>query len=433
MTFCSISCIEDLSPKETEKLTQVLSCSPNLGTCPSWLHDQATHVSKLPSALRKPFSILPSLSLSLRFGKQKACLCASHKALNPYLIRAIFLQLSAECTTHLARLVSNPDLSYNLAVFLKRLQRINSLWMSSDLFRVMCNASLYDSRFERVEGGCEACILATIGGDFQILLDLRATMMGRKKKRTAAPGLLKLVEAWIHWTGRDDEILKGSDELGSEILACRSKMQKERRAKKRFVTDGSAVEEIERSPTMVGESFSDDTEMPERYDTEKDELFGLYERDFENSVIDFYTNKFLSTTTVGRCDTLEDDIHPAFRDSIVFDAPSGTFLRRISEPELPKQRDSTWGSVYSSGLETPPLPKRYSYYSASVYSTDGFVLEPQAKNQFVSPQTRNSEKRAEAYGKLNGIAEESDSSESPRGSQSTRRLRSRATVWNDFI
>jgi hypothetical protein len=432
MTFSSISCIEDLSPKKIEKLTQILSRSPNLGLCPSWLQDQATHVSKLPSALRKPFSILPSLSLSLRFGKQKACLCESHKALNPYLIRDIFLQLSAECTTHLARLVSNLDLSYNLAVFLKRLQRINSLWMSPDLFRVMCDASPYDSRFERVEGGCEACILATVGGNFQILSDLRATMIGRKKKRTASPGLLKLVEAWIHWTGRDDEILKESDDLGREILACRSKMQKERRAKKRFITDGNAVEEIERSPTMVGESSSDDTEISEKYDTEKDELFELYERDFENSVIDFYT-KFLSTTTVGRCDTLEDDMHPAFRDSIVFDAPSGTFLRRISEPELPKPRDSTWNSVYSANLETPPLPKRYSYYSASVYSTDGFVLEPQAKNPFVSPQTRNSEKRAEAYRKLNGITEESDGSESPRGSQSTQRPRSQATAWDDFI
>jgi hypothetical protein len=433
MTFSSISCIEDLSPKETEKLTQILSRSPNLGLCPSWLQDQATHVSKLPSALRKPFSILPSLSLPLRFGKQKVCLCESHKALNPYLIRDIFLQLSAECTTHLARLILNPDLSYNLAVSLKRLQRINSLWMSPDLFRVMCTAFPYDSRFERVEGGCEACILATIGGNLQILSDLRATMIGRRKKRTASPGLLKLVEAWIHWTGRDDEILKGSDELGREILACRSKMQKERRAKKRFITDGNAVEEIERSPTMVGESSSDDTEISEKYDTEKDELFELYERDFENSVIDFYTNKFLSTTTVGRCDTLEGDMHPTFRDSIVFDAPSGTFLRRISEPELPKQRDSTWNGVYSAGLETPPLPKRYSYYSASVYSTDGFVLEPQAKNPFVSPQTRNFEKRAEAYRKLNGIAEESDSSESPRGSQGTQISRPRATVWDDFI
>jgi hypothetical protein len=117
----------------------------------------------------------------------------------------------------------------------------------------------------------------------------------------------------------------------------------------------------------------------------------------------------------------------------VFDAPSGTFVRRISKPELPKRRDSTWSSVYSASLQTPSLPKRYSYYSASVYSTDGSVLEPQAKNLFVSPQTQNSEKRSEAYGKLNGIAEESDSSESPRGSQSTLRSRSRATVWDDFI
>ncbi|PMD66497.1 uncharacterized protein K444DRAFT_517118, partial [Hyaloscypha bicolor E] len=300
----SVRYIEGLSSRNTEKLANLLSLGWRTKITLQWLSEQEHAINQLPSSLQKPKNILSKMAMKLPRSPQKAVLCPAHKSLNPLLIHRFFLQLSAECSVRLARLDENPRLPPNLAAFLKRIHGINSLWFAPSIYRSLFKVDEKEEYHEMIEGGCEACILSVVGTNHQTLCDLRASMLGRRRKRLPVPRLLKIVDAWIEGTGHGIAIRKDSDALEKEIRECRREMQKARQR------------------LSMNESHEDEEATPE--DTfemdgkEKDENAEQY---FEGSILDYYTGGLKSSTNLAsqtRASTpLPGDIHPAFRESMM--------------------------------------------------------------------------------------------------------------------
>lgn len=107
--------------------------------------------------------------------------------------------------------------------------------MDPGAYRVSFGVSPHEARHERVENDCEACILARIGGDEQMVCDLRATLLGRRKKDKPRSGLERLVDAWVeNLDVTTKEVLKEtSDQIGKDVRGLRKEMQKLRREEKK--------------------------------------------------------------------------------------------------------------------------------------------------------------------------------------------------------
>jgi hypothetical protein len=358
--------IEDLNPTDLELLTQLLSVTSTYAISPSWLHDQTYLLSIFPPSLLRSRSLLFRLATTLPFAPAKAQLCPTHKPLNSILIRRIFLELSAECTTHLERLTKNPHLEAKLGEFVKRVHAVSGLWMSPELYRAVFLPVPEDERFEKIESGCEACILASVGGNHRVLSDLRASMLGRRKRGKPHALLLEIVEAWIDWTGRD-EIRSESDALAKEVRRRRRQMQKAGRQAMMCGGDGRLDfdhghghgQETE-SETLVDEC-NDDQPMKARERGERGK-----------SLIAYYAKQMSIASSVPTANRI-NGLHETFRDSIVFDLESGTFQR------------------IDQGIQNLKIPKTYT---ASAYSTDSEFGQKQPGH---GP---SSEKYAQSYQNL---------------------------------
>lgn len=396
MSNTSIHKIEDLKKGDTELLCQLLSLQSGVEPNEAWLRDQAHLITTYPPSLRRPESLLPRLVSALSLTPNKAHLCKTHKPLNAHLIRRIFLQVSAECTTRVARLSEYPMLPESVSQFLKRIQSLNSLWMSPELYRQAFNVMPHEARFKPVFGGCEACILATVGGSPQIISDLRTSMIGRKTKRGPSPRLLPLVEAWIGWSSQRDKICEESDVLAKEVRGIRRQLQLARRQLRRNIAEGIASKE----PAAHG-GIERDFEGDDKERTNENE-----------SIIDFYANVMSTTTLNGPQQT--ESLHPAFRDSIAFDPESGTFHR--TGTEAPKRRPRT-------------------AYSESVYDTS--TRGAPSRNDTDDPRGY-SEDHARAYEELTGHSRpfeifEDEVEEDEERQRQRQRSRERMTRMSDFL
>jgi hypothetical protein len=430
----SVKFIEDLSSRDTEKLAKVLSLGWRTKISLQWLSEQNAVIKLLPSRLRKPDGIFSKMAMSLPRAPQKAVLCDSHKGLNPLLIRRFFFQLSAECTVRLARLDESSHLPPNVATFLKRIHGINSLWFSSGIYRSLFNLVDDEKCHEMVPGCCEACILSVVGTNHEMLRDLRASMLGRRKKGLPVPRFLKIVDAWVEGTGHGIDIRKDSDILEKEIRECRRQLQKARRQRRRNIREGIFDSIPEEQQPLLNEPYEEEAMPEERFEIDGKEKDEDAEHYFGTSILDYYTGGLRSSTNQSRAPTptpKSEDIHPAFRtgirDSMMsFDPPTGTFKRRDTAPSPPSKaaadRDSWETDVRSSRAPShapsrapsraAPLPPRpRTEYTASVYS----------RNQFGDPATVPSSipdvpsipdtyacDQAKAYNNLMGIQEEDE-------------------------
>ncbi|ORY70021.1 uncharacterized protein BCR38DRAFT_97854 [Pseudomassariella vexata] len=239
--------VEKLSSSDIQKLTSVLNRRPNYGIAhPSakWFERQEKKIREcLPQAVLAPDM---KERLSMRIDKYvrgipkppAAVLCQSHKTLSPFLIRRILALVVAEVTLRTDDLRSWPRKSPSLAAFITRLDSVNAYWMPPDAFSGVFGANPRDDRLVRVENGCEACILAVVGGNGRTLADLRACLAGRKvcnywtsflehpmqdshrPKRRPSPRLLRVVEGWIDYLKPGDaaEVRSWSEDLIRELM-----------------------------------------------------------------------------------------------------------------------------------------------------------------------------------------------------------------------
>jgi hypothetical protein len=315
--------IQDLTPADLHELAKVLSLPPDTSLDEAWLQEQVRRISDLPHTLQNPSSFLSRLAIPLPISrKTAACLCPFHKSLNPYLIHQAFLLIGAECTTRLTRLEEKSAfLPPRISEFLNRLHGINSLWMAPNLFFLAFGeVPLDNGRRERIASGCEGCILAVIGGDDMLLSDLRAALIGRKKRNQPDAELLPLVDAWIGLNPRSEEVFHRSNQLGVEILSCRREMQKARRRERRG--RGGVID----WKSLPGTAML-------AFDSPRDD--GDEEHNPPDSIPDCSTDKLSSTSIVS------DDIHPSLvpRRSSRTSAYSDSIYSNTSDTVSPSSRD----------------------------------------------------------------------------------------------
>ncbi|KAH8815749.1 hypothetical protein F5884DRAFT_192093 [Xylogone sp. PMI_703] len=236
MPNVSIKRVGSLNSQQVELLTQLLCLPPGQTPTEQWLRDQEFRLQYFPPELVAPKSTLSKLSRKLEFTLKSASdphLCPTHKVLNPHLIHRIFLLVTDETTRRLGRLARHPGgLPPNVQSFLKRMQMMNSIWMDEGLYRVTFRATPYDARYDKFPTDCEACILASVGGNESLLSDLRAGILGRKRKEQKKNSrLLRIVDGWMDWTGKGDELENSN--LVKEIRQCRTLLRAERAKKKK--------------------------------------------------------------------------------------------------------------------------------------------------------------------------------------------------------
>lgn len=426
----SVRFIEDLTGKETEHLAQLLTLGWRNTPSLQWLSEQENAVSHLPSSLRKP-GILGQFAMTLPKSPQKAVLCPAHKGLNPLLIHRFFFQLSAECTTRLTRLEENPQPPPNVDAFLKRIHRINSLWFSPFIYRQLFKLSEKEECHEIIKGGCEACILSVVGADMKMLCDLRASMLGRRKKSHPRPRLLRIVDAWIDETGHGLDIRKDSTELGKEIRECRRQMQNARRQTRRNVKDGNVDKGRDEDQQLLpNESHEEEATPEDAFELDGKEKDANAEGYFESSILDYYTGNLdsnMNPASRTRVPTLvpEDSCHPAFRDSMMtFDENTGTFSLRDTSTSAPVPPESsargTWStwttditSSHRPSRGPPPPPTAPTEYTSSVYNHSQFgkpSFAPSSNDADV-PSIPSTEAQRRAYNKMMENEEDDDEDE----------------------
>ncbi|KAF7539276.1 hypothetical protein G7054_g2241 [Neopestalotiopsis clavispora] len=182
--------LRELSKKDVLQLTEVLSRRPDYGIArPSnrWLNGQKEKVDGLPKTLLNTKNRLQRFGIDMLTKLDKhqededkvlpprAILCHAHERLNQFLIREIFLALTSEVSgDYMSALREWPGKNPAISAFLTRLDSIHAFWVSRKVFEDLFGTSPHDDRFVRIESSCEACILAAIGANGQILADLFA-------------------------------------------------------------------------------------------------------------------------------------------------------------------------------------------------------------------------------------------------------------------
>ncbi|QSZ34802.1 hypothetical protein DSL72_007660 [Monilinia vaccinii-corymbosi] len=365
--------ISEFSHASLSLLTQLLTLTPGSAPNPAWLLHQASLMQTLPPCLLHPKSsgLLPRLATSLsslRLGETRAVLCPTHHALNPHLIRKIFLELTAECTSRLQHLARAPasELAPTVRDFVARMQKLNSIWMQPELYRQAYQVMPWETRYERVASGCEACILATVGGDPGIVRDLYASILGRRRRNRRMEGWIEVVRGWESEQGDIDALSTESAELGREIRRCRKHFQRLRRAARREQL-GGVKNPLDRysegQALMVHESL----------DEEKDD-----EGAHVDGIIDFYANMMSRSSLANGSATQNphsaEGIHDAFRNTMIY---SGGFFQNASRPVQERSQ---------------------SVYSRSEYGTSQMLQQ-------------GAEERAKAYRKLIGLEENDPASD----------------------
>ena len=205
--------IQDLSDELVVRMATVLARRPEYGIAiPSrrWFQRQDEKIKQLPKELLQP-SGLKRLAIKIadhidpNIVDPQAVLCKTHAALNPFLIRRLFIALAYEVTVHTDALRSweGRALEPELSALVGRLDSIVALWTAPELFHEIYGTAPFDGHHVFVKSGCEACCLSAVGASGRALADLRATLVNRMEERRGKKGpgkeprLYRVVEAWI--------------------------------------------------------------------------------------------------------------------------------------------------------------------------------------------------------------------------------------------
>lgn len=154
--------------------------------------------------------------------------------LNSMIIGEIFELIKEECTSSLERLRDANDLPAECTEFVERMRLVPGLWTAHTSSKVLAANERISRPVSTAQTHCKACILARIGGDCNILHDLRVAIKARRRRGQGRSQLLPIVEAWIQHMPHNDVIIKDSNALSRTLLQYRKDSQENRRrARKR--------------------------------------------------------------------------------------------------------------------------------------------------------------------------------------------------------
>lgn len=226
-----------------------------------------------------------------------------------------------------------------------RIVGINSLWTERESFYHIYNAKEGDPVHRQVKNDCEACILATIGGNEQMLTDLYVSAKGRGNYDRRKPPVSYMIEGWLDAMGLLENTHIGCLDFYRTIRHERRRMQRERRAERR-------ANNKER-PTYVPDpplETPDRSRQPSQYQPSQGDVEAEDEIDAEEEkaeIIEFYARRLSAMPSQQGIGAHRNDsrlsAHPAIRAHLVYDAPTGKYSRR--EPEVPPMPSGYQGQL----------------------------------------------------------------------------------------
>ncbi|OBT64079.1 hypothetical protein VE03_06683 [Pseudogymnoascus sp. 23342-1-I1] len=427
MSSYSIHWVEDLSHNDTLALTKLLRLPERSQIDEYWLVGQEKKVKFLPAQLKRSRALIPRLVEKFANASTKAILCPYHRCLDPQLIRRLFVTIVDECTTRVRRFTDSPPADSDIRQWWTRMKSINSLWTQPILYRYLFNANPGDPEFEYTHSECEACILATIGGNTTMLADLRIGAITRRMNHGPNPRIIRILDGWLYWTGMSETIKTGSDPLYLKVRNSR---------RGRPITRSYDTNPIP-EPANNGNGRRDQP-IPESTDAD---------------IIDFYLNRLSRMPRTHQKSGLPNNdsthsLHPAFRENIVFDVSTGIYGQRQEDdiPPVPKipsiipepkrqlpvasssysRADSGVGYSNSASKKTEWRPEDYAAQRSEAYRK--LVGDPEslmADEKEARPLT-NTDSRSHEIAKSPKTAKKWNDSDSARGHDRTARYRAAA-------
>ena len=186
----------------------------------------------------------------------------------------------------------------------------------------MHQAEKGDPIHQQVKGDCEACILATIGGDQQMMKDLYICANSRGRPDRRGQPICHMIEGWLDAMGILEHIYETTKPFYRLIRSERARMQRERRAERR-------VKNRERPPTAP--------ERPPRPE-ERKKMDDDAAEDEKSEIIDLYIKRLSAMNGHNPYNKQPNDsrlsLHPAMRSHIGFDAATGKYSR-VNPDEVP--------------------------------------------------------------------------------------------------
>lgn len=402
--------LSDISDYQLDQLTELLWMDQGVNVVmpdQGWLQSQHDGVARLDKSNRRSKNFwkrissgLENFSLAPRHvhdGRPTACLCDAHRDLEPKLIRRLMGLIIIECTErihryrHWRRYI---DLPPAILLWLDRMDAVTGLWMSRDAFNATFGYNRVSPNQNKVLSKCEACIMAAIGGRPQVLIYLRASMIGRRDRRfdegQKPPRLLRVVESWIGHFKVDvrraimtssHEIRQQLDNLDSilEILkkdrprsdlsrSSRHRNSKTHEADERPAQGRQKRTSRETSSRSYSMECSRETRPSREYNAEAEQQWMDTDEACQASIyLDCQMQK-RGLTAAKRREIFEQDMHPAFRD-YPQDA-AGTSVggqpQNNAEPKLENDAISSFTSSsaipaplsLTKKLQKPPTPPR---------------------------------------------------------------------------
>jgi hypothetical protein len=286
----------NLTTEEIRHLTRILQLLPDAD-----LIAYTTRVTTLlssssltPSRLKRPHRISAWFRRSTPSGSPSPPLCDLHSRLNAYTTHSLFTRLTFEVGRNLNSLVLHHQLlNAGQRELIERVRELHALWLSPTDYRKtflqVPPPPTTENKWSFQCEGCEACILARVGGDVGVLLDLRTVVLSRTKTaglhgrgNMKTPTLLRFVEAWLEGLKVGGEVLEENWREAQALKRLRKEIWRERAKERYMCSDASEPEAQSSRVTQVGD-------VPDLYAAAASAIRGeKLDSDLENDIIGLY-------------------------------------------------------------------------------------------------------------------------------------------------
>lgn len=254
---------------------------------------------------------------------------------------------------------------------------INSLWTERETFYHVYNAKEGDPVHRQVKSDCEACILATVGGDQQMLTDLYVSAKGRGNYDRRKPPVSYMIEGWLDAMGILEYVRVVCLDFYRIIRHERTRMQRERRVDRR-------ANNKER-PTYVPDRpviASERPRQPSQYQPPQNEGDDDIDPEEEKAeIIDFYARRLSTMPSQKNLGAHYNDsrlsVHPAIRVYLDHNAQTGKYSRQ--EPEVPPAPNGYHGELGRSNT-TISRDSRWDPSAWAQYRSDSPVSDDSRQN-----------------------------------------------------
>ncbi|KAJ6446689.1 ATPase, F1 complex, delta/epsilon subunit [Purpureocillium lavendulum] len=236
----------EVSDENLQQLARVLFHDSSLNSR-EWDRSQRSVLGRLDRQLRRPRELIPRLAvgtakLGFPFCPPRADLCQTHKVLDPRIVRKLTMMVVDECTRQADKIRHGGawfGLVAPLQRWLDRMDRRASLWSHQTLFTELSRKDFPTPMGSNGNHpGCEACLLALVGGSTQAISDLLVGVKARQWDRIdrggrhPPPRLVRVLKAWMRLYSAAEEwdIMVESESLAKHAFKLRRdvRIQRER-------------------------------------------------------------------------------------------------------------------------------------------------------------------------------------------------------------